>query len=311
MRRSRVVGVPAMSERPSNDTLIEAYLRHLRVERNLSENTIAAYAGDLASLASWADRERVHLLDTDHRTLRRFLAEQDRARYSRRTIARRLAAVRSFYRFMVQRGMAATSPAVVLATPKLPRDLPTVAPESLLASLIETPDARVPAGARDRAILELLYATGLRVSELSGLDLGSLDLAGGTVRVMGKGSKERIVPMHPEAVRRLREYLASARPHLSGPDSAGAVFLNRRGTRFMPGGIRRMLERHLTTLGASKQITPHDLRHSFATHLLEGGADLRTVQELLGHVALSTTQIYTHVSTKHLRDVHKGAHPRA
>ncbi|MRR10976.1 tyrosine recombinase XerC [bacterium] len=300
-----------VSERLSNERLVDLYLEHLRVERNLSANTIAAYAGDLSSLCAWAEREKVHLLDVDHRTLRRFLGELDRARYAKRTVARRLAAVRSFYRFCVMRGFTPSSPAIVLATPKLPRELPTVAPASLLATLIETPDGASADGVRDQAILELLYATGVRVSELSGLDTRDVDLSGGVLRVMGKGSKERIVPMHPVAVRRLQEYFDRGRPELAGAASGNAVFLNRRGTRFMPGGIRRMLERHLKTLGASSQLTPHDLRHSFATHLLEGGADLRTVQELLGHVALSTTQIYTHVSTKHLRDVHKGAHPRA
>ena len=179
------------------------------------------------------------------------------------------------------------------------------------SDLLDTPDPATPLGLRDRAILELLYATGVRVSELSGLDLGDVDLTGGTIRVMGKGSHERDVPMHPAAVRRLREYLSGGRAALQVPGSESAFFLNRLGTRLTSGGVRRMLDRHLTTIGAAAQITPHDLRHSFATHLLEGGADLRTVQELLGHVALSTTQIYTHVSTKHLRDVHKGAHPRA
>ncbi|MHB8760785.1 MAG: tyrosine recombinase XerC [Coriobacteriia bacterium] len=300
-----------MTTRPDNEQLVDAYLHHLRVERNLSPNTLAAYAGDLAALAAWAERERLHLLDADHRTLRRFLAELDRARYAKRTIARRLAAVRSFYRHLVQRGLASANPAVALATPKQPRELPTVAPCSLLDQLLDTPDTGTPLGTRDAAILELLYATGVRVSELSGLDLGDVDLSGGTVRVMGKGSRERIVPMHPAAVARLRLYLRSGRPQLNSDASGTAFFLNRRGGRLTAGGVRRMLYRHLTTMGTAHRITPHALRHSFATHLLEGGADLRTVQELLGHVALSTTQIYTHVSTKHLRDVHKGAHPRA
>lgn len=300
-----------MSDRPTSDTLVDMFLEHLRVERNLSPNTIHAYASDLATLLSWAQREDVHLLDADHRRLRRYLAELDRARYARRTIARRLAAVRSFYRFCVMRGYATGSPASVLATPKLQRTLPSVAPTSLLDTLIETPDETTPLGLRDRAILELLYATGVRVSELSGLDIGDVDLAGGTMRVMGKGSRERIVPMHPMAVRRLRDYLGRSRGQLQSEPGQSALFLNRLGTRLTSGGVRRMLDRHLRTLGAAGQLTPHDLRHSFATHLLEGGADLRTVQELLGHVALSTTQIYTHVSTKHLRDVHKGAHPRA
>lgn len=297
--------------RPANEELVDRFLEHVRVERSLSGNTLDAYGGDLAGLASWAAREELHLLDVDHRSLRRYLAELDRARYAKRTIARRLAALRSFYRFLVQRGYLSASPAIVLATPKLPRELPTVAGISLLTSLIDTPDPSTPLGLRDRAILELLYATGVRVSELAGLDLGDIDFAGGTIRVMGKGSRERIVPMHPVAARRLREYLQSARADLAKASSDSAFFLNRRGTRLTAGGIRRMLERHLHAMGVAQHITPHDLRHSFATHLLEGGADLRTVQELLGHVALSTTQIYTHVSTKHLRDVHKGAHPRA
>ena len=300
-----------MTERPTSEALVDEYLVHLRVERNLSANTLKAYAADLASFLAWAEREDVHVLDLDHRRLRRFLAELDRARYAKRTIARRLAAVRSFYRYLVMRGYAPGSPAAVLSTPKLPRELPSVAPSQLLERLLDAPDATTPIGVRDRAILELLYATGVRVSELTGLDLGSVDLTGGTGRVMGKGSRERIVPIHPAAVRRLREYLATGRPPLLGKEPTSAFFLNRLGTRLTSGGVRRMLEKHLTAVGASAQITPHDLRHSFATHLLEGGADLRTVQELLGHVALSTTQIYTHVSTKHLRDVHKGAHPRA
>lgn len=300
-----------MSDRPPSEALVDEYLTHLRVERNLSPNTVKAYGEDLASFLAWASRESVHVLDLDHRRLRRYLAELDRARYARRTIARRLAAVRSFYRYVVMRGYAPGSPAAVLASPKLPRELPAVAPAQLLERLLDAPDAVTPLGVRDRAILELLYATGVRVSELTGLDTGDVDLAGGTVRVMGKGSRERIVPMHPAAVRKLREYLARGRTQIDRGQGESAFFLNRLGTRLSSGGVRRMLEKYLVVVGASAQLTPHDLRHSFATHLLEGGADLRTVQELLGHVALSTTQIYTHVSTKRLRDVHRGAHPRA
>jgi integrase/recombinase XerD len=300
-----------MTERVPSQSLVDEFIAYLRVERNLSPNTVRAYSADLAALLSWAEREQVHLLDADHRRLRRLLAELDRAHYAKRTIARRLAAVRAFYRYLVMRGYATGSPAAVLSTPRLQTTLPAVASEQLVGDLLATPDTSTPLGVRDAAILELLYATGVRVSELSGLDLGDVDLTGGTIRVMGKGSRERIVPMHPAAIRRLREYLGGVRPRLAGTESGSAFFLNRLGTRLTDGGIRRMMEKHLVTVGASAQMTPHALRHSFATHLLEGGADLRTVQELLGHVALSTTQIYTHVSTKHLRDVHKGAHPRA
>lgn len=298
-------------QRLSNEQLADAFLEHLRVERNLSPRTVTAYASDIAGLCDWAAREGVHLLEADHRRLRRYLAEMDRAQYSKRTIARRLAAARSFYRYLVRRGLISSSPAAVLATPKAPKRLPDVAPESLIDQLLALPVVTEPSGLRDLAILELLYASGIRVSELSGLDLGDVDMASATVRVMGKGSRERIVPIHPLAIRRIREYLASGRPSLDKGKSQGALFLNRLGTRLRADGVRRMLERYLEELGQSARITPHDLRHSFATHLLEGGADLRTVQELLGHVALSTTQIYTHVSTRHLREVHKGAHPRA
>lgn len=302
---------PAPAERPSPEQLVDLYLAHLRIERNLSPNTVRAYATDLAAFLDWTGRTGRHPLELDHRTLRGFLGEMDRARYARRTIARRLAAVRSFYRYLVTIGFASGSPAAALSAPKVPRHLPSVAPAGLLASLLETPDAGTPYGLRDRAILELLYASGLRVSELSGLDLKDVDLNAGTVRVMGKGSRQRMVPMHPLAVRRLREYLVGGRSHLASARSEEAFFLNRLGGRLTAGGIRRMLDGHLAAVGARHQLTPHDLRHTFATHLLEGGADLRTVQELLGHVALSTTQIYTHISTKHLRDVHRNAHPRA
>lgn len=298
-------------ERPSSEELVDLYLTHLRVERNLSANTVRAYATDLATLLAWAERTGKHLLDVDYRTLRGFLGEMDRARYSRRTIARRLAAARSFYRHLVTVGFAKASPAAMLSAPKVPRHLPTVAPADLLAALLDAPAASTPFGLRDRAMLELLYASGLRVSELSGLDLKDLDLNAGTVRAMGKGGRERMVPVHPLAVRRLREYLSGGRVRLYSARSGDALFLNRLGGRLTAGGIRRMLDRHLAEVGARHQLTPHDLRHTFATHLLEGGADLRTVQELLGHVALSTTQIYTHISTKRLRDVHRDAHPRA
>ncbi|MDO8879811.1 MAG: site-specific tyrosine recombinase [Coriobacteriia bacterium] len=300
-----------MSTRPTTPALLDEYLDHLRVERGLSERTIAAYASDLAGLAEWLSRAEVHVLDADHRVLRRYLADLDRAKYARRTIARRLAAARSFYRYLVMRGYSAASPVAILSTPKVPRYLPTVAGTELLTRLLDAPDAATPQGLRDRAILELLYATGIRVSELTGLDLGDIDLVQGLVTVMGKGSRERTVPMHPTAIARIRAYLGGGRPLLGRQRVDDALFLNRLGTRLTSGGVRRLLDRYLAAVGSAAALTPHDLRHSFATHLLEGGADLRTVQELLGHVALSTTQIYTHVSTKHLRDVHKGAHPRA
>ena len=300
-----------MTARPTSEALVDAYLVTLRVERNMSPHTVTAYSSDLGGFLRWADKAGIHVLDADHRSLRLYLAELDRARYARRTIARRLAAVRSFYRYLVRTGQLAASPAAVLSTPRLPKRLPDIGPADLVEQLLQAPDTSTPLGLRDRAILELLYASGIRVAELTGLDLGALDLSQGLVTVLGKGSRERTVPIHRLAVAALRTYLLDARPQLDRGKAGEAVFLNRLGTRLSSDGVRRMLDRQLETLGAAASVTPHVLRHTFATHLLEGGADLRTVQELLGHVALSTTQIYTHVSTKHLREVHKGAHPRA
>jgi len=300
-----------VSDKPTSEALVDEFLVYIAVERNLSPNTLNAYASDLAGFLRWASTAEVHVLDADHRQLRRYLAMLDAAGYSRRTVARRLAAVRAFYRYMVRCEYVASSAAALLATPKMPARLPAVAPGDLLPALLEAPDATRPRGVRDRAILELLYASGIRVSELTALDLGDADLAAGLVRVMGKGSRERIVPIHHAAVACIRHYLAVGRPALAKHPDERALFLNKNGTRLTSGGVRRMLDRYLEELGSAAHLTPHTLRHTFATHLLEGGADLRTVQELLGHVALSTTQIYTHLSTQHLRDVHRGAHPRA
>jgi tyrosine recombinase XerC len=300
-----------VSERPSPDALIDEFVAFVRVERNLSPRTVAAYASDLAGYAVFLERADIHPFDADHRVLRSYLADLDRARYARRTVARRLSAVRAFYRYLADRAYVASSPATVLSTPKIPARLPELVPADVLGRLLDAPDVTTDAGLRDRAILELLYASGLRISELTGLDVDDIDFGQGAVRAMGKGSKERIVPLHPLALERIHAYLRDARPHLDNGRAGSALFLNRLGTRLGADGARRMLHRYLDSLEVALDLTPHSLRHTFATHLLENGADLRTVQELLGHVALSTTQIYTHLSTKHLREVHKGAHPRA
>lgn len=313
MRGSPVVRTSrsGMSAMPDAHEVVDRFLTHLRVEQGSSPHTVRAYASDLAAYLAWSERSGIDPIAPTHRQLRGYLAELDRARYSRRTIARRLSAVRSMFAFAVREGLVASDPASVLASPKLPKRLPKTVPDDLLTRLLDAPDPTTPTGVRDRAVLELLYATGVRVSELSGLALGDLDLAQGQLTVMGKGSKERLLPLHAEAVARLRAYLASGRPSLAGSSSGDRVFLSSRGAQLSSDAIRRMMHRHLQRLGEDTSITPHTLRHTFATRLLEGGADLRTVQELLGHIALSTTQIYTHVSVRRLRDIHKDAHPRA
>ena len=291
--------------------LVDRFLAQLATERNASPQTVRAYSSDLARYLEWAEREGADPLGADPRILRRYLADLDRAKYARRTIARRLSAVRSLFAYLNRESVLSHDPASVIATPKLPARLPRLVPTDLLTQLLDRPDSGDPSGLRDRAILELLYATGARVSELVSLDVGDVDLPGGQIRVTGKGDKQRILPLHREAVSRVQTYLAQGRPGLRPKPAEDAVFLNRSGGRLTDGGIRRMLTRHLRELGASSGVTPHTFRHTFATHLLEAGADLRTVQDLLGHVALSTTQIYTHVGVQRLQRVHRDAHPRA
>jgi integrase/recombinase XerD len=300
-----------MTDATSASVLVDRFLTHLRVERALSPNTVRAYSGDLARFLEWADRSGEDPLRLPPTSMRRYLAEMDRARYSRRTIARRLSAVRSFYAYLRLTGVASVDPAAIVATPKLPSRLPKTVPVDLLEALLDAPDPETPSGARDRAVLELLYATGARVGEVAGLSLGDVDLASGQVRVTGKGDKQRVLPIHQEAVRRMRVYIEVARPALKPRAGESAVFLNRSGTRLTDGGIRRLMKRHMDAIGGAAGLTPHALRHTFATHLLEAGADLRSVQELLGHIALSTTQIYTHLGMRRLRAVHRDSHPRA
>jgi integrase/recombinase XerD len=299
------------AQESSASTLVDGLLGHLANERGLSAHTIRAYANDLNGYLEWAHRNGVDPILVSHRRLRGYLAELDRAKYARSTIARRLAAVRTFFDWLCEQGLVASNPASVLTAPKLPSRLPHVVPEDVLAALLAEPAADDPVSLRDAAVMELLYAAGLRVSEVAGLTLSRVDFGSGQVTVLGKGSKERIVPVHKLAARRLSTYLRDGRPKMIGPASGDAFFLSTRGNPLSEDAIRRVFRARIGAAGASLGLTPHALRHTFATHLLEGGADLRTVQELLGHVALSTTQIYTHVSVKRLRDVHKDAHPRA
>lgn len=296
--------------------LIDGFCRYLDVQCNASEHTVRAYRTDLRSFARWCAREGVDPLAAGHRQIRRYLAYLDQARYARKTVNRRLSSVKGLYRWLVDQGVLTSSPADVLQGPKQGRPLPRVMRaadmERLLAvSVADKDPADVkPADVRNQALLELLYACGLRVSEASGLLVDRVDLEQGLVRVMGKGSKERIVPMHAAACTALRRYLTEARGELLGGKACPYVFVSSRGARMDTGAIRRVFKAALRQAGLDESLSPHAVRHTFATGLLAGGADLRSVQEMLGHASLSTTQIYTHLTPERLREAHHQAHPR-
>jgi integrase/recombinase XerD len=288
---------------------VDAYLVHLADVRNLSPHTVRNYAADLNAYLEWTERNSVDPLRPSHRQLRVYLGELDQAKYARTTIARRMSSLRSFFDYLVAEQVVDANPTLVLMSPTSPDRLPRpISPETVRA-LLDAPDPTTTIGVRDRAVLEFLYATGARVSEVSALDVGDIDRSSGTVRLMGKGSKERIVPVHAEALKRIRAYESESRPKLTR-GSSHAIFLSARGNRLSPDAIRRLFKSHARGAGAEPDVSPHALRHTFATDLLDNGADLRTVQELLGHVALSTTQIYTHVGGKRLKRIHRNAHPR-
>ncbi len=295
---------------------ISRFLQYLRVERNASELTAKSYREDLTALAGYLAEARggscprpgdVTVLD-----LRGYVAGLHESGYAKSTIARRLASLRSFFRFGQREGWADVNPAKPLRNPRKGRSLPHFLSSDDIGRLLGAPSADRPAGLRDRAILETMYSAGLRVSELVGLDLADLDFDAGVIRVRGKGRKERLAPIGSFATRALKKWLRVRKPHgEKTSDAETAVFLNKFGRRLSTRSIGRMLERHLKTTGLDTRTTPHSLRHSFATHLLDAGADIRSVQELLGHKSLVTTQIYTHVSTSALRAAYEKAHPRA
>lgn len=288
---------------------IDQFTAYLQTERDVSPHTLAAYRSDLSQLLTFAVHERgeaVSAQDVDHLLLRRYLAGLSKST-RKSSIGRKLAAIRSFFRFLLRRGGIAKNPAELIATPKKEQRLPFHLDIDQATTLMEAPETGQKYALRDRAILELLYSSGLRVSELSGLNIREFDLPGGMVRVTGKGGKERIVPVGSRAQEALREYLEQR-----GDDSStGALFLNTRGGRINRRSVARIIDAHVMRIAAFKRISPHTLRHTFATHMLEGGADLRAIQELLGHASLSTTQKYTHVSIDRLMEVYDKAHPKA
>lgn len=302
---------------PGDEEAIQRFVDHLSLERRLSPNTVLAYQTDLVSLATFLHRGNRSLRDADYPLLRRWLAHLGTRGYARSSMARKAASIRSFYAWATRRGLLPANPASLLSHPSQASRLPGVLKAGDAEQLTTAPADNNPVGFRDRAILELLYASGLRVAELCGLDLGDVDVDGRWVRVMGKGSKERVVPMGDFAAAALRDYLEGARASFVRTDGTtpvgdqDALFLNRRKKRMSPRDVRSMVERHAARVLAGRKVSPHTLRHSFATHLLEAGADIRTVQELLGHASLATTQRYTHVSRSRLFAAYRQSHPRA
>ena len=292
--------------------LLDAYLDHLRVEKGLSRNTLEAYGRDLADFFNWAEEEQGRTpRDLGDDDLRLYFTRLRQKGVSARSVARKMSSIRGLYRFWLREGAVESNPAELLETPRsgaaLPRDL---TPDEV-ESLVGQPDESLPLGLRDRAILEVLYATGLRVSELMDLRLQDVNLEVGYVVAYGKGRKERLVPLGEEAADALKRYLASVRPRLSRKAKVPHLFLNRSGGRLSRQGFWKNLHRYALQAGIPGRVSPHVLRHSFATHLLERGADLRSVQLLLGHASISTTQIYTHLNRERLKKIYDQHHPRA
>jgi integrase/recombinase XerC len=288
---------------------IRSFADYLEIERAVSPHTLSAYCCDLQQLLVFVQRERGPAIvanEVDHLLLRRFLAGLSKGT-KKSSIGRKLAAVRSFFRFLQRRGIIEKNPAELIATPKKEKLLPFHLDIDQVTTLVEAPQTDQKYALRDRAILELLYSSGLRVSELTGLNIGELDLEAGMVRVTGKGSKQRIVPVGSRALEAVQAYMELR----SADAEKSALFLNTRGGRINRRSVTRIVDLHVARIAAFKRISPHTLRHTFATHMLEGGADLRVIQELLGHASLSTTQKYTHVSIDRLMEVYDKAHPKA
>ena len=296
-------------------TAIARFLRYLRVERNASELTIKSYREDLMSLAAFLAQSGgrpTELAAISTAELRGYVSALHTAGYAKSSVARRLASLRSFYRFAQRENLVEHNPAKPLRNPRRERSLPHFLSPDEIARLLETPDAEKPSGLRDRAILETMYSAGLRVSEAVGINDEDLDLQAGLVRVRGKGKRERLAPLGSYAVRAIEGWLRVRRLSPREPQGGHApVFVSKLGRRLTTRSVARLLGKHIQRAGLDSRTTPHTLRHSFATHLLDRGADIRSVQELLGHKSLVTTQIYTHISTASLRAAYEKSHPRA
>ncbi len=295
----------------ADESLIDRFCDQLWLEDGLAQNTLSAYRRDLTAFAAWIIQARSHELhQADSTDIDAYLAHRFATRSKPRTAARYTASLRRFYRFLAREGLLGIDPTQFLDTPKLPRALPKVLSEADVETLLAVPNVDTPAGLRDRAMIETLYATGLRVSELVGLKLLNLDLNAAVLRVTGKGGKDRLVPLGEEAQHWLSRYIKESRPAMLNQKKCAEVFVTPRGTGMTRQAFWYLLKRRAQTAGIQKPLSPHTLRHAFATHLLAHGADLRAVQMLLGHADISTTQIYTHVARERLKQLHSRHHPR-
>lgn len=291
---------------------LQAFIDYLSVERGLAVNTLESYGRDLRHYAHYLAEGPKETPETATRaTIMAYLASLQKQGRSTATIARRLASLKAFYQYLVQENRLTADPTADLESPKQQKRLPRVLTVKEVELLLNQPDVTCATGRRDKAMLELLYATGIRVSEIISLDVLDVNLAAGIVRCMGKGSKERIVPIGSTAVRALQAYLGRGRSELVRETAEPALFVNHHGRRLTRQGFWKIVKKYAKEARIQKRITPHTFRHSFATHLLENGADLRSVQEMLGHADISTTQIYTQVTRSHLKDVYSRTHPRA
>lgn len=292
--------------------LTEQFLDALWIERNLAENTVVSYRLDLMSLVNWLAHHQLDLLHVDSAGLQNFLAERVEGGYKASSSARLLSAMRRLFQYLYREKLRADDPSALLASPKLPQRLPKDLSEAQIERLLQAPSTDVPVELRDKAMLELLYATGLRVTELVSLTLNNVSLRQGVVRVVGKGDKERLVPLGEEAMHWLEHYIEYGRPWLLNGQTLDVLFPSNRAQQMTRQTFWHRIKHYATLAGIdSEKLSPHVLRHAFATHLLNHGADLRVVQMLLGHSDLSTTQIYTHVATERLRQLHQQHHPRA
>jgi integrase/recombinase XerD len=292
---------------------VSSFLTHVKVEKGLSVNTYAAYKRDLSKFEEFAKKRKLELKKITRDDLVDFLAGLYRQKLESKTVARHLVTLRNFFRFARVQEVIADDPAVNLESPKIRKSLPGYLRLEEVERLLQQPDANTPFGLRDRAMLEVLYSTGLRVSELTGLKVADMDTKVGCVRCIGKGDKERVVPVGKKALAIVERYLREGRPEIvkNARTSSAFLFVNRRGGKISRVGVWKILSNYGKRAGLRTSLTPHMLRHSFATHLLERGADLRSVQLMLGHADISTTQIYTHVVEERLKQVYKAHHPRA